>query len=313
MNRRKLSQILLTLLFSLVACSCECTISNNDPSPKEGLPLFYWSEDPPPFVNFGDYISLKLVERIVGAPVRCYTRRTTNKEKKLLAIGSILYFANENDIIWGSGTNGKHPNRRDYSFSHLDVRAVRGPITRAFLKETFDIESPEIYGDPALLFPYFFPEFTRKQNPSNDYIIIPHYSELKLFPKANDPHIVYPTDPWNEIVEKILDSKLVIASALHGIIIAEAYGIPARLLRVTADVPLLRHQDSILKFQDYYLGTNRPNFKYAKTVEEALEMGGEDPFACDLKALYEAFPFEYWPSSCFSHPTLPSSEVFHAR
>ena len=33
---------------------------------KEGLPLYYWQEK---FVNFGDYLSLKLVERIVGQAV----------------------------------------------------------------------------------------------------------------------------------------------------------------------------------------------------------------------------------------------------
>ncbi len=261
----------------------------------EGLPLLYWQEEP--FVNFGDVLSLKMVERIVGSPVRCYLKRTKNQDKKLLAIGSIFYFANEGDVIWGSGINGKTLEKKQYRFNHLDVRAVRGPLTRQFLYENFQIECPEIYGDPALLFPYLFPEFKRKENPSLDYIVIPHFLERKLFSKE-DPHVVYPTDPWEEVIEKILDSRFVISSSLHGIIIAEAYGIPARLLRITEN-------QHIFKYHDYYLGTGRPDFQVASSIEEALRMGGELPFQCDLRKLYEAFPFEFWPSMNFNSPKIP--------
>lgn len=258
----------------------------------EGLPLLYWQEEP--FINFGDYISKVLVERIVQTPLRCYLKRTKNTEKKMLAVGSILYFANQNDVIWGSGTNGKQKDKSKYLFTELDIRAVRGPLTRAFLKDTFDIDAPEVYGDPALLFPYFFPEFKKKENPSRDYIVIPHYSERKLITKE-DPHVVFPTDPWDEVLEQILDSKLVIASSLHGIIMAEAYGIPARMVRFTDNEPLL-------KYIDYYFSTNRPDFQYATSIDEAVRMGGEKPYECDLKALYEAFPFEFWPDTTFNHP-----------
>lgn len=163
--------------------------------------------------------------------------------------------------------------------------------------ENFWIYCPEIYGDPALLFPYFFQEFKKKENPSNEFIVIPHYSERSLLPKSMGSFIVHPTDPWEEIFEKILDSKFVIASSLHGIIVAEAFGIPARMLRVT-------EHEALIKYQDYYLGTNRPDFCYATSIEEALEMGGEQPFQCDLDRLYRAFPFEFWPNAQFIFPNF---------
>ena len=127
--------------------------------------------------------------------------------------------------------------------------------------------------------------------------------ERHLFPRGEgvNTHVVYPSDPWEEIIEKILDSKFVIASAMHGLIIAEAYGVPARMLRITSSEPLL-------KYEDYYLGTNRPHFQYAESIEEALALGGELPFQCDLKTLYEAFPFEFWPNSQFIHPDFSSKE-----
>lgn len=260
-------------------------------SAADGLPLYYWHEkwQGNNFVNFGDILSLKLVERIVGGDVEVVTKPRSFKGKKLLAIGSILYFASQNDVLWGTGFNGKVLDISKYNFRNLDVRAVRGPLTRQFLQEQFNIECPEIYGDPALLCPYFFPEFQRSEYPTNDYIIIPHYSEQAMFPKDEQGRIVYSTDPWDEVIQKIVDSQFVISSSLHGVVVAEAYGIPARMLRVSENEPLI-------KYQDYYQGTNRPDFKFATSVEEALEMGGERPFECDLKLLLQAFPKEFWTS-----------------
>jgi pyruvyltransferase len=260
----------------------------------KGLPLYYWNErwHGRTFVNFGDYLSLKLVEKIVGSPLRIWKRTASWKERKMLAIGSIMYFARENDVVWGTGVSGRKQDKSDFKFTHLDVRAVRGPLTRAFLMDNFQIPCPEIYGDPALLMPYLFTEFKRQKHPKYDYIIIPHYSEEELFLKEEWDNVVYPTEPWDEVVRKILDSRFVISSSLHGIVVAEAYGIPARMLHVSDNEP-------IFKYQDYYLGTNRPNFKYATTVEEAFELGGEEPFECDLEKLYNAFPFEYWPNAPF--------------
>jgi len=266
----------------------------------EGLPLYYWNEPwgGRRFENFGDILSLKLVERIVGGPVRVYKKGQKPPEKKLLAIGSLLYFACDNDVLWGTGMNAKITKKKDFKFTALDVRAVRGPLTRKFLLETFRIECPEVYGDPALLLPYFFPEFKRSKNPRYDYIIIPHYSEEHLFLKDEWENIVYATEPWEDVLQKILDSRFVISSSLHGVVVAEAYGIPARLLIISDNEPLF-------KYRDYFSGTNRPNFQYATSIEEAMEMGGEEPFQCDLKKLYEAFPFEYWPNTLFKNIHYP--------
>ena len=260
--------------------------------PVDGLPLYYWNErwHGRTFVNFGDYLSLKLVERIVDAPVRVYKKNLKKTERKMLALGSLFYFANENDVIWGTGISGKSLDKNKYNFTNLDVRAVRGPLSRQFLMQNFGIECPEVYGDPALLTPYLFPEFQRQKNPTYDYIIIPHYSEEHLFLKEEWDNVVYPTEPWDEVIKKILDSRFVISSSLHGVIVAEAYGIPARLLRITENEP-------IFKYRDYYAGTNRLTFHYATTINEAFEMGGEPPFKCDLEKLYKAFPFEFWPNS----------------
>lgn len=278
------SQIFSVIFFNLFLLSSFFCLA------EEGLPLYYWQQKA--FVNFGDYLSLKIVERIVNQPIQTYRRDIKNPCKKLLAVGSVLFFADEGDVIWGTGTNGKITESKDYLFSHLDVRAVRGPLTRDFLQKNFQIKVPEIYGDPALLIPYLFPEFKKSSLPLYDYVVIPHYSEKHLFPRHFDGRVIYPTDPWDVVIEKILNSQFVISSSLHGIIVAEAYGIPARWLRISEHEPLL-------KYQDYYLGTGRKNFKYATSVKEALKMGGEAPFICDLQKLYKSFPFEFWSLASF--------------
>ncbi len=300
MNIIFITQKGLRSLFFVYALLTICSGFAGTINPIDGLPLYYWDESAK--INFGDHLSLKLVERIVNGPVNVCPKTALNKtDKKLLAIGSILYFAREKDVLWGTGTNGKMPRRGDYRFTHLDVRAVRGPLTRKFLQKTFNITCPKIYGDPALLIPYFFPEFKKVENPARDYVFIPHYSEEKLFPKEHYPFVVYPTEPWDIVIRAILNSKFVISSSLHGIIIAEAFGIPARYLRVTDNEPLL-------KYQDYYLGTNRPSFKYAISIEDALLMQGEPPFKCDLEKLYDAFPFDYWPHTEFNKPNFKKED-----
>jgi pyruvyltransferase len=257
----------------------------------DGLPLYYYQE--PKLANFGDVLAYKIVEKIVGRPVE--VAKHYYKGKKLLGLGSIFYFAREGDIIWASGINGKTLDKKYYTFENLDIRAVRGPLSRNFLMAYFNIYVPEVYGDPALLMPYLFPEFKRAKEPKYEYIVIPHYSEEHLFPRTEkDEHIVYPNDPWDVVVRKILNSKLVISSSLHGIVVAEAYGIPARMLHFGET----RHK-FFFKYQDYYSGTGRYTFQYAISVEEAISMGGESPAICDVEKLYEAFPFEQWPETKF--------------
>ncbi len=132
-----------------------------------------------------------------------------------------------------------------------------------------------------LLYCSFFPEF--KKNPTRDFIVIPHLSEEKYFSK--NENIVFPSEPWEQVMEKILGSKFVISSSLHGIVVAEAYGIPARLLRLTDNEPMF-------KYYDYYLGTGRKEFRCARSISEALEMGGEVLPELDIKPIINAFPWE---------------------
>lgn len=249
------------------------------------LPIYWWQRANGD-KNFGDELSHVIVERIIGhAP-----RRANSVERKLVALGSMLHAAHDGDTIWGTGVNGKAIELQKHHFTHLDIRAVRGPITRFFLLN-HGITCPEIYGDPALTMPLLFPEF--KKTLSRDYIVIPHIFDIinlqKLGLDPADEHLVLPTEPWDIVVQKILESKLVISSSLHGIIVAEAFHVPARFLRIS-------NQEPLLKYYDYYLATGRYNFTWATGISEALSLGGEAPAIFDAQALLAAFPYDqYYP------------------
>ena len=273
----------ILLLILLLPLCIKAALNDERPG---SLPLYFWNPSAKQgFTNFGDALSEKIVERMIGGPIEIAEKPFLGK-KKLLAIGSILNYAEDNDIIWGTGVNGKNA-KEDYRFTSLDVRAVRGPLTRDYLI-SMGIDCPEVYGDPTLLLPKLFPEFQKPLNPSRDYVIIPHYSDEHLF--QGMPNVVSVKEQWDEVIKKIINSRFVIATALSGVIVAEAFGIPARLLRMEHK----EHTEDLFKYKDYYFGTNRTDFRYASTLEEAFEMGGERLPDCDLEKLYQAFPFEFF-------------------
>lgn len=234
--------------------------------------------------NFGDALSAVVVEAMLAA--RGLTLASpAARPRRLLAIGSILHFAREGDVVWGSGFNGKVPVTA-HRFQTLDVRAVRGPLTRAFLAER-GVVAPAVYGDPALLLPTLFGD--RFQRHEGDRLsVIPNLHDLPLV--AGRPDVVSPFDPWDQVVDRLLRSRFVVASSLHGAIVAEAFGVPARFVR-------LSETESRLKYEDYLLGTGRTDEPFATSIDEALDMGGMSPPRFDAAGLVAAFPFDLWPAS----------------
>lgn len=234
--------------------------------------------------NFGDLIGPLIVEKLLGRLDIINLKKNRNK-RRLLTVGSILHFALDGDTVWGSGVNGKISEKL-YRFRDLDVRAVRGPLTREFLLQK-SIHCPEIFGDPGLLLPDFFPEYEElAKNKCFDLTIVPNFNDFDDF-KGTDK-VINPTSPFHHVVERICRSEFVVGSSLHGIVIAEAFGIPARLLP--------SKHESDFKYEDYYLGTGRGSYCVAKTISQAIELGGEKPLDKRLisSSLVQCFPKDLW-------------------
>lgn len=239
--------------------------------------------------NFGDLIGPRLVQALVPEGSRARRRGS-----RLITVGSILHFAKDGDTVWGSGVNGKMDPAL-HAFTNLDVRAVRGPLTREFLLAR-GIDVPAVYGDPALLLPELFPELreiaTHKKR--SDLVVL-NLNDSKAegrFDSA-DVDILNPrTDYWT-CLETIASSEYVVSTSLHGVIVAEALGIPARLV-----VSASEHS---FKYEDYFRGTGRPQTFAAETVGEALSDRIQVPaLEWDSAPLRAAFPSDLWSSA--THP-----------
>lgn len=235
-------------------------------------------------VNFGDHLA-EIITRQLLALQGLSLDQEVSKGSRLLAIGSILQNSADGDHIWGSGWNGKVPESM-FKSKRLHVHAVRGPLTGEFLRRR-GFEVPEVYGDPALLLPQLFKgRFTPAAK--RDYVFVPNLHDLSILP-PNTPNVVSPLQGWNRVIEQILQAKLVLASSLHGLIIAEVYGIPARYVR-------LSQTEDPFKYKDYYLGSGRleSELEFASSIEEGKEMGGMTGLRFNPQPLLDAFPLHLW-------------------
>ncbi|MGY0627456.1 MAG: polysaccharide pyruvyl transferase family protein, partial [Paraglaciecola chathamensis] len=140
--------------------------------------------------NIGDYLALDTVQQMLHLKNKSVLDKL-NSSNKLLSIGSVLHFAENNDVLWGTGRNGKV--REDiHRFEKLDVRAVRGPLTREYLISK-GIECPEVYGDPAILTPHFYSEqLMCPEGPSQECVIVPQLNDDMNFYAGYEELLVSP-------------------------------------------------------------------------------------------------------------------------
>ncbi|WP_442574762.1 polysaccharide pyruvyl transferase family protein [Microbacterium sp. F51-2R] len=231
--------------------------------------------------NFGDMIGPLLVARIRDE--RALSEPSAHR--RLLTVGSILHLAEPGDTVWGSGVNGKvnDPLR----VSQLDVRSVRGPLTQEALTSK-GIPAPSVFGDPALLWSRFWPRSSytagMPEEQFNDVTVIPNFHDFEGTKTSHN--LVNPLADPHAVIEQIARSRLVCGSSLHAIILADSLGVPARLIRSA--------HEAEFKYRDHYAGTGRPEFQTAASVDEAIEMGGENAPQFDAEELISAFPADLW-------------------
>lgn len=243
--------------------------------------------------NFGDLLGPLLVEAFCDR--EGLGQEAPARPGRLITVGSVMHVARDGDVVWGTGVNPSVRTAR-HRFSALDVRAVRGPRTRAFLTERGH-EVPAVYGDPALLLPDLFPVLARwSATKAHTLTVIPNLYDWKLL--KGHPRAVSPRSAVWHVLRSIAQSERVVASSLHGIVVAEALGIPATLLS---------GHERPFKYLDYYEGTGRPMPTPAATLDEALRHPAEAPdlSAWDRSALYQAFPTDLWTGSTATRTRVP--------
>lgn len=219
---------------------------------KEEPVIAIWYDYP----NWGDALNPVLIEKISGKKPLLIPRDINPRRKKVFSvIGSILdgisdLCGNNNLIIWGTGFISEKGRLNVHS---AEIYAVRGPLTRDLLKNQ-GYKCPEIFGDPALLYPKFYmPDIIKKYKLG----IIPHYvdkknpffSEIQYHP---DILLIDIQSGINNVVDNICSCQRIASSSLHGIIAADAYGIPSTWIKFSNDVI-----GDGFKFYDYFYSVGR--------------------------------------------------------
>lgn len=201
------------------------------------MKVFYFTNGDKP-INVGDGLSPFILEHFTDYKAEL---ATSDESGKLLIVGSLLDAVKDGDTILGIGSN-----KVDFKLqanNTMRFLSVRGPMTRNQIE---GVEVPDVYGDPALLLPLMYkPEITKKKKLG----IIPHYVDKHLF---NKDEIIDIEQDWKSFVDQILECDEIISSSLHGIVIAEAYGIPAKWAVYSRSIEGIG-----FKYQDYFLGTGR--------------------------------------------------------
>lgn len=207
------------------------------------------------------------------------------KTRRIVSIGSVLSFVGSGETtVWGTGLmNDECISALSKKNAILDVRAVRGPLTRNKLISAGYI-CPKVYGDPAILLPRFYNPKVKKIK--GKVVIIPHHSKFDKYFHQYDNVLDTYTNDWRKFILEIKSAEKVISSSLHGIILAESYGIPCVWLN---DIP-----DSPFKYEDYYQSTGRFVYPLANDINDALIMSGEiNPYVNNMQnGLMESFPYD---------------------
>lgn len=245
------------------------------PAKRPALKLYWWRAQP----NFGDAINRRIVARATGRRVEWGRIDTVD----MLAIGSVLGFEGtirrlrgpmeDHPLIWGSGLLTDPGDALDGIRVGPRCLAVRGPLTAARLAG-FD----GVQGDAGLLCPRVLPFDGARAG----IAYVPHHGQWKNPGKlealqAEGLRIidVRAADPW-DVVAQIAGCGMVLSASLHGLVVADAYGIPN--IWVAANDWMAR--DGAFKFNDYFASVGR-RVEGAVTLDEARRLAARGAVGFD--------------------------------
>jgi len=207
--------------------------------------------------NFGDAISPMLVRMVTGRDVI----HSPPRMAQLAGVGSLLGHVLDarwkrllspgpaRIAIWGTGSIA----RADlHSAGWLRCGAVRGPLTR----DALGLPASTPLGDPGILVSRLVDAIVPK---THRWGIVPHYMDMGLpavagLSQANPGALVIDlTDPDPVMTaRRIASCEFIISSSLHGLIAADAFGIPNMVAAWSDQV-----EGGAWKFNDYASGMGR--------------------------------------------------------
>lgn len=309
--------VLPSLLFSSRGKGIEAAITFDNK-----IRLFYAAKEESG--NFGDLLSKYVVEYLSGKKVERYNKKDGTPH--LDAIGSIL---GRDEIcnapyVWGSGFLSHTPSWKIWfvmlrqffrgKYTPPKFFAVRGLKTWEILR-TAGFDCPMIFGDPGLLLPMiYFPKHREKKYKVG---VICHWKHEKikgfLSTDQNDVKHIAIERAYSDItsfIDELLSCEVIFSSSLHGLILANAYKVPAVRFAVCGASIHKKELMQDFKFEDYLSGlrfqSDCPEVEYdfpiikikkdqkldEKLVETVLSMASVPPYQFIPEPLLRAFPLD---------------------
>jgi pyruvyltransferase len=225
----------------------------------EGVVVRYWDFEP----NWGDSINEFIFSSVLGEKVYSANAIFNFRNREVITgIGSVLSGSLLNFSIWGSGYLSEGHRLVNPPNTLL---ALRGELSRKKIKDAFAMDT-DILGDPGLLFSEYY-----NPNPLKKFKvgIIPHFKEegdkivndIRSY-YGPDINIISPRLDIFEFANQVKMCEKILSSSLHGLVLAEAYGIPTARITISDKVI-----GGDFKFIDYYSGVG---IKYDKISSGSL-------------------------------------------
>lgn len=206
--------------------------------PDQNISTFYWTGKK----NFGDLLAPLLINKF------CHfnTKLTDPANAQIFMVGSIAEFIPKDWIGVVAGIGKLHENTNIEYLKNSKILSLRGPLSAKGLSV-----KNIVFGDPGLL----CNELVEVREKKYDLGLVPHWTDTALeqnpiFKKYN-PKIIRVSDDPLKVIKEIGECKKIVSSSLHGIIIADAFGIPRRI-EISPRVLSHAHQEGgLFKWRDY--------------------------------------------------------------
>lgn len=232
--------------------------------PKE-ISLYFYNCN-----NAGDILNQTLIYDLFGIPVK--EERFISSD--MIAIGSVLERIVSGSItgkrdkelqaeadkskkitVWGTGLMYGYDDYSKMKFIRpVDIRAVRGELTRNACEKIMGKKVKCVTADPGLLAPYLLDRIPEKKYKIG---IIPHFREYEveeyfeqykeISSKYDDCLIIDLSEEPTEVLKKIASCETIMSTSLHGLIFADSLGVPSLWCEFTEKVI-----GNGYKFRDYY-------------------------------------------------------------
>lgn len=206
--------------------------------------------------NAGDMVTPALLQCWGYEAVHCLDG------PRILGCGSILSFARNGDAVLGSGYLDPAPESWPTPEPGLEIVACRGQRTAEI------VGGAPVLGDLGLLLPS---AMGVRHKPQHGLIgVVPHYTDIGR-PLPKNCVELSPVMPVRHLVRAISRCEYVLASSLHGLVFADAMGVPRTRVHWPETMDNVYAYD--MKYEDYMTGIKqRP-----RPSTPIMDAGAPDP------------------------------------